>query len=208
MYTQLAETIRQSLSPTQPWEHHIFENVLTYNQIDEVLNADISDDRIMDGTRAAGEKNTREYITKENCHKYPALLGLILDLQKKTVREEVENLLGIDTSNAYVRLEILRDTKSFWLQPHVDIPEKLMSGMIYVNTTNESESLGTDLYETDAEGIPQYVKTIPFKHNTGVIWRNDSHTYHGVEPGKKISVDRRGLQINYVTFETDWRCIP
>ena len=205
MYTKLSDTIRQSKSPTQPWEHHILENVLTLNQIDEVLNANISDNRIMDGTRAAGEKNTREYVTKENCYKYPALLGLIIDLQKHTVRTEVENLLGIDTSNTYVRLEILRDTQSFWLQPHVDISEKLMSGMIYVNTTDEDESLGTDLYETDLEGIPQYVKTIPFKHNTGVIWRNDSNTYHGVESGKQISVDRRGLQINYVTFETDWK---
>ena len=59
--------------------------------------------------------------------------------------------------------------------------------------------LGTDLYDKDGK----LSKTIPFEHNLGYIFTGDD-TLHGVEEGKKIKVDRRGIQLNYVTFETDW----
>ena len=34
--------------------------------------------------------------------------------------------------------------KGFWLKPHCDIKEKLMSCLLFVNKHNESEELGTD----------------------------------------------------------------
>ena len=32
-----------------------------------------------------------------------------------------------------------------------------------------------------------------------------ANKWHGMEEGKQIQVERRGIQLNYVTFETDWR---
>ena len=100
---------------------------------------------------------------------------------------------------AWVRVEVLRDTNNFWLKPHIDIPEKLVSCMIYINQTNEDMNLGTDLYNENEEVI----KTIPFEHNLGFMF-NGQNALHGLERKKNIKVDRRGLQINYVNFETDW----
>ena len=37
--------------------------------------------------------------------------------------------------------------KVFGLKPHKDIPEKLMTMMIWANPNNEHENLGTDLYD-------------------------------------------------------------
>ena len=42
------------------------------------------------------------------------------------------------------RVEVICDRQGFWLKPHCDIKEKLMSGLIFVNNANESEELGTD----------------------------------------------------------------
>ena len=37
--------------------------------------------------------------------------------------------------------------KGFWLKPHCDIEEKLMSSIVFINLHNESENLGTDFYD-------------------------------------------------------------
>ena len=37
--------------------------------------------------------------------------------------------------------------QGFWLKPHCDIKEKLLSSLIFVNPFNESENLGTDFYD-------------------------------------------------------------
>ena len=105
-----------------------------------------------------------------------------------------------DFENSFVRLEVLNDTEGFWLKPHCDIPEKLISSLIYVNETGENVSLGTDLYDEDLE----LKHTVPFWHNFGYIFHGPNK-WHGMEEGKQIQVERRGIQLNYVTFETDWR---
>ena len=104
--------------------------------------------------------------------------------------------------DAYIRLEVLNDTEGFYLKPHCDIPEKLISSLIYVNQTAENISLGTDLYLPHNEKF-SLIKTVPFWHNYGYIFHGPNK-WHGMAPGKKIQVERRGIQLNYVTFETDW----
>ena len=126
---------------------------------------------------------------------------LIDEMRTVRVRECIAQMVGNKNSfeGSFVRLEILRDTKSFWLKPHCDIPEKLISSLIYINDTDEYKSLGTDLYDEDLN----HVRTIPFLHNLGYIF-SGPNKWHGVEPNKIIKVDRRGIQLNYVTFQTDW----
>ena len=104
-----------------------------------------------------------------------------------------------DFAGSFVRLEVLNDVEGFWLKPHCDIPEKLISSLIYVNKTSESINLGTDLYNEDLE----FVKTVPFWHNYGYIFHGPNK-WHGMNKGKNIKVERRGIQLNYVTFQTDW----
>ena len=39
-------------------------------------------------------------------------------------------LIKKDLSNSYVRIEVICDRQGFWLKPHCDIKEKLISGLI------------------------------------------------------------------------------
>ena len=123
-------------------------------------------------------------------------------MQGLPVRKEFAKLVGNkdNFANSYVRVEILNDTKGFYLKPHCDIPEKLISSLIYVNQTAENVSLGTDLYDENLK----LVKTIPFWHNYGYVFHGPNK-WHGMEEGKEIQVERRGIQLNYVTFKTDWK---
>ena len=126
----------------------------------------------------------------------------IKELQSEPIRKMIADMVGNKNNfeGSYVRLEVLNDTHGFWLKPHCDIPEKLISSLIYINDTAEDITLGTDLYNEKLE----LVDTVPFWHNFGYVFHGPNK-WHGMEKGKTIRTERRGIQINYVTFETDWK---
>ena len=209
----------QSKKHEFPFDHWEYHNALTDGAIDEVIKADIPDvskhNLSYDGTRAidggaaefregiaSGGKaiKFRSFITKENASQFPNLVKFINELQSKKTHQTLSKMINRDLSNAYVRVEVICDREGFWLKPHCDIKEKLMSGLIFVNNANESEDLGTDFYNDKLEKV----KTVPYKNNYGYFFTSGPNTWHGMEK-KKIIKERRCVQVNYVTFETDWK---
>ena len=204
---------------TEPFDHWELNKPLTEEQISEIINADIanpSDHNLnYDGTRAidGGEGNFRQgiadggkalkfrcFVTKENTNNFPHLTKFIQELQSKETTNRVSELTGKNLSNSYVRIEVICDRQGFWLKPHCDIKEKLLSCLLFVNKHNESEDLGTDFYDSKLKKI----KTLPYKDNYGYFFTSGPNTWHGMEK-KEIKKERRCLQVNYVSFKTDWK---
>ena len=202
-----------------PFDHWEYDNALSEGAIKEIVEADIPDvskhNLSYDGTRAidggaakfregiaTGGKATkfRCFITKENSSEFPNLVKFINELQAKETHQEISKMIKKDLSNSYVRVEVICDREGFWLKPHCDIKEKLMSGLIFINNENESEDLGTDFYNEKMEKV----KTVPYRHNYGYLFTSGPNTWHGMEK-KKIVKERRCIQVNYVTFKTDWK---
>jgi len=202
-----------------PFSHWELNKPLTEGQIKEIINAEIANPKEhnlnYDGTRAidGGEGQFREgiadggkalkfrcFITKENSKQFPELIKFIQELQNKKTHEKISELINKDLSNSYVRVEVICDREGFWLKPHCDIKEKLMSCLLFVNKHNESEDLGTDFYDNDLK----LVKTLPYRDNYGYFFSSGPNTWHGMEK-KEIKKERRCLQVNYVTFQTDWK---
>ena len=202
-----------------PFTHWELNKPLTDLQIEEIIKADIEDPSKhninYDGTRAidGGEGIFREgiasggdalkfrcFITKDNATNFPNLTKFINELQSKETYEKVSKLINKDLSNSHVRVEIICDRKGFWLKPHCDIKEKLISCLLFVNKFNEDESLGTDFYDKDFKKA----KTMPYRDNYGYFFSSGPNTWHGMEK-KDIVKERRCLQVNYVTFKTDWK---
>ena len=202
-----------------PFQHFEINEPLTEEAIKEISNAEIADPRNenlkYDGTRAldGGDgafrsgikdggkaKKLRCYVTKENSNQFPNLTKLIEELRSEKVHKKIGSLIGKDLSNSYVRLEVICDREGFWLKPHCDIKEKLMSSIIFINLHNESENLGTDFYDKNLK----LVKTVPYKHNYGYFFTSGPDSWHGMEK-KEIKKERRCIQVNYVTFPTDWK---
>ena len=211
------ETRLKSFS--DPFKHYEINQPLTNDAINEICNADIADPKKenlnYDGTRAldGGEgsyragikdggkaKKLRCYVTKENTNQFPHLVKFIEELRSPEVYKKIGSLIGKDLSNSYVRLEVICDREGFWLKPHCDIEEKLMSSIVFVNLHNESEDLGTDFQDKKLNKV----KTVPYKHNYGYFFTSGPNTWHGMEK-KEIKKERRCIQINYVTFQTDWK---
>ena len=160
-----------------PFIHWELNKPLTEDQINEIISADISDpskhNLNYDGTRAidGGEGKFREgisdggkavkfrcFVTKENSNEFPGLTNLIKELQSKKTHQKISQLINKDLSNSYVRVEVICDREGFWLKPHCDIKEKLLSCLLFVNKHNESEDLGTDFYNSDLK----LIKTLPY----------------------------------------------
>ena len=217
--TFLNSILNNSKEHNDPFQHWELNEPLSKDAINEIIKADIPDlnqlDLKYDGTRAidGGAPEFREgipsggkaikfrcFITKENTQKFPALTNLIHELQSKETHSKISSLINKDLSNSYVRIEVICDRKGFWLKPHCDIKEKLVSCLLFVNEFNESESLGTDLYNEKLEKV----KTVPYKNNYGYFFTSGPNTWHGMEE-KEIVKERRCLQVNYVSFPTDWK---
>ena len=202
----------------KPFEHWELNKPLTDGQINEIINAEIDNpiehDLNYDGTRAidGGEGQFREgitdggkalkfrcFITKENSNNFPNLTKFINELQNKNTYENISKLIDKDLSKSFVRVEVICDRAGFWLKPHCDIKEKLMSCLLFVNKHNESEELGTDFYDNNLNKV----KTLPYRDNYGYFFSSGPNTWHGMEK-KEIVKERRCLQVNYVSFQTDW----
>ena len=217
--TFLNTILNNSKKHNFPFDHWEYSNALSDDAIEEIVKADIPDVKKhnlnYDGTRAidGGAAEFREgiasggkaikfrcFVTKENETKFPNLVKFIKELQSKRVYETVSKMINKDLKNSYVRLEVICDREGFWLKPHCDIKEKLMSCLLFVNKHNESEDLGTDFYDNNLK----LIKTLPYKDNYGYFFSSGPDTWHGMEK-KEIIKERRCLQVNYVTFETDWK---
>ena len=201
-----------------PFKHWELNEPLSKEAINEIINADIANPNEhkleYDGTRAidGGEGKFREgitsggkalkfrcFVTKDNSKDFPGLTKFIEELRQKETHQKISNMVGKDLSNSFVRVEVICDRKGFWLKPHCDIKEKLISCLLFINNKNESENLGTDFYDSDLKKV----KTLPYKHNYGYFFSSGPNTWHGMEK-KEIVKERRCLQVNYVTFNTDW----
>ena len=203
----------------EPFKHWAINKPLTELAIKEVCNAEIAnplnDGLNYDGTRAidGGEGKYREgiksggkakkyrcFITKENSNNFPNLSNFVDELCSKDVNQYISDLIKKDLSNSYVRVEVICDRTGFWLKPHCDIKEKLISCLLFVNKFNESEDLGTDFYDNELKKV----KTLPYRDNYGYFFSSGPNTWHGMEK-KEIFKERRCLQVNYDTFKTDWK---
>ena len=217
--TFLKSILNNSKVDNFPFKHWELNKPLSDEAIQEIIKADIPNvtehNLAYDGTRAidggaakfrkgiaSGGKaiKFRCFITKENAQNFPSLVKLINELQSKETHQKISQLIGKDLSNSYVRVKVICDREGFWLKPHCDIKEKLLSCLLFVNEFNESESLGTDFYNQKLERV----KTVPYKNNYGYFFSGGPNTWHGMEK-KEIVKERRCLQVNYVTFTTDWK---
>jgi hypothetical protein len=202
-----------------PFEHWELDRPLTKESVNEICKTEIIDLTKMkidyDGTRAidGGEGKFREgikeggeaikfrcFVDKDNSKNFSHLTNLIEELRSKATYQFISDLIKKDLTNSYVRAEIICDRQGFWLKPHCDIKEKLISGLIFANPFNESENLGTDFYDKKLNKV----KTVPYKDNYGFFFTSGPNTWHGMEK-KEIEKERRCLQFNYVTFPTDWK---
>jgi hypothetical protein len=145
------------------------------------------------GARSCTNK-FRKFVTRVET---PELAKMFEDWQHDDCREYFTNISGNDCSTGHLRIELCMDGPGFYLDRHIDIPEKLITLQVYLGEGNDT--WGTSIY--DAQHKLFY--TNEFRHNTGWMSFGGSPLIHGVEKNAQVDGARRSIIINYVVG--DWK---
>lgn len=191
---------RNATVKTKPYTHWLFENALPLQMCKDIISLPI---------KPAGEYDThgkrdshnelRRFLSPEIQKEYDVFTDLAGVFQNREVIQSLETLCHVSFSGSYLRIEYCQDKNGFWLEPHMDIKEKLITIQIYLNTSADADTLGTDIYNADKS----HFGTAPSRINQGMIFvPKEPNSFHGFEK-RKILDTRRSLIINYVT--DDWR---
>lgn len=182
-----------------PFKHYVFNNFFCDKELKEIDNIVLDEHSAsLDGARTTN--NNRFFVNKDNINDNYTLSRIVDFFLRDETIEMFEKESGKKIKGNYLRVEFIEDREKSWLEPHVDINEKLMSFLVYLNTTNECMSIGTALYNSKK----QYVKTVPYINNAGFYFFPSDDTWHGLE-SVKIKERRRAVMVNYCTFETEFK---
>ncbi len=201
--TDLLKTVSGNLekerSEHEPFNHWIFDKVLDEKTVDSLLAIPFKAPTIFDhwGKRDA-YNSSRIFFTPENCKANSTLKNIVNVFNNPDVISQLGNMVDVDLSKGKLRIEYTLDTGHFWLEPHCDIPEKLLTFLVYLSKDPDSHKWGTVLYNEDKH----YVGQAPYKSNTGLMFCAGENTWHGFRE-QNIRGVRKNLIINYVT--KDWR---
>lgn len=135
----------------------------------------------------SGKRDTNSYRSFVSHNNMPQML--LFDTPH--VRQFFTSITGADCMNGALRIELCVDGQGFFLDNHIDIPEKIITMQTYIG--DGDYEWGTDIFNDQ-----EYSHTVPFKHNTGWVSAHQNNVVHGVRKNK-ITSTRRSVIINYVT---------
>jgi|MGYP001141656825 hypothetical protein len=182
-----------------PFQHYIFTDFFCDKELADIENIKIDDHSAsLDGERASN--GNRFFVNKENMWSSSALNRIVDFFLRDETINMFESESNVKIRGNYLRIELIEDKEKSWLEPHVDINEKIMSFLVYLNTTDESPDIGTALYNNKKE----YITTVPFINNTGFYFYPSNDTWHGLE-SINIKERRRAIMVNYCTFKTEFK---
>lgn len=190
---------RNKQCSSDPFNHYTFTDFFCDRELADIASIKLqSHSASLDGARTTN--SNRFFVDKENMWSNSALNRIVDFFLRDDIILMFEQESGKTIRGNYLRVEFIEDKEKSWLEPHVDINEKIMSFLVYLNNTDESESIGTTLYNKDKE----YIKTVPYINNQGFYFYPGDDTWHGLE-SVDIKERRRAVMVNYCTFETEFK---
>ncbi len=193
--------LKNAVLETNPFDHWIYNKVLPIKIADDLLNLSINPPEISfySGKRESNN-NTRVFLNKENCNKYSCMQDVVDIFNNPKIILQLSNICGKNLTKGKLRIEYTMDKGSFWLEPHLDIKEKMITFLIYLSNDPNSGEWGTTIYNDDLT----FHSKAPYRQNLGLMFMAGKNTWHGV-PMQNIQGIRKNLIINYVV--SDWKSV-
>jgi hypothetical protein len=197
----VSRNLKNAVLETNPFDHWIYNKVLPIKIADDLLNLSINPPEISfySGKRESNN-NTRVFLNKENCNKYSCMQDVVDIFNNPKIILQLSNICGKNLTKGKLRIEYTMDTGSFWLEPHLDIKEKMITFLIYLSNDPNSGEWGTTIYNDDLT----FHSKAPYRQNLGLMFMAGKNTWHGV-PMQNIQGIRKNLIINYVV--SDWKSV-
>lgn len=152
------------------------------------------------------DNSLRTFVTPSTQKAFEPFARLAQALQQPEVAALCAATCGFDAEGSFLRMEYIQDVDGAWLKPHHDVPEKLLSMVIYLCTGPDAADWGTDIYDNDRKWFARTSADF----NTAAIFMPGENTWHGFEKRRIVGI-RRLFEINYV--HPSWRdkdqvCFP
>jgi hypothetical protein len=95
-----------------------------------------------------------------------------------------------------VAIRLVKEVGSVYLAPHLDMPNKPLTLLLYIAGNEDATTQGTSLYDFN-KAAPETLrlsKTLPFSHNSFLILPRTTESFHGVE-AHRLSRPRTTLHL-------------
>ncbi len=196
---KVSENLKILESKYEPFKHWLFDDVLPEETINELLKLPLPVPVIENHTgKRESQNKTRIFFNEKFCNKHLVAKNVTYIFNHPSIILQLTNICGRDLTKGKLRIEYTLDTGDFWLEPHRDIKEKLLTFLIYLSKDPNSNEWGTTIYNRDLS----FHSKASYKSNTGLMFMSGEDTWHGV-PKQNIQGIRKNLIINFVT--RDWR---
>ncbi len=188
---------------TTPFDYWLIEDVLPETACDAIAALPFAPPGapMFDGRRESNN-STRVYFSPENQMRFAVCRDVADAFRSSVVIGALERTTGRSLSDGRLRIEYCQDVDGFWLEPHVDIPVKLLTMLVYLADEPELHGAGTDIFDASPEH--RLVASAPCEWNAGLIFVPGHDTWHGFSK-RPIHGVRKSIIINYVT--SDWRAV-
>jgi hypothetical protein len=195
--------LRKAQWHRQPFNYWIVEDVLPETVCDDIgaLPFSPADQSILDGRRESNNAK-RIYFTPANQQHFSVCHEVADAFRNSRVTDALERMTGVDLTRSRLRIEYCQDVDGFWLEPHVDIPVKLFTMLVYLSDAPDLHDAGTDIYDASPEH--ELVASVPYEWNAGLIFIPGKNSWHGFRK-RPIRGVRKSIIINYVGPE--WRAL-
>jgi hypothetical protein len=195
--------LRRAEHRREPFDYWLLEDVLPSGVCDEIaaLPFPPPENAVFDGRREVNN-STRVYFTPQVRQRFPVCAEVADAFCHPRVIAAIERTTATSLADARLRIEYCQDVDGFWLEPHVDIPVKRFTMLVYLTDAPELHDAGTDIY--DATPAHDLVTSAPYEWNAGLIFIPGKDTWHGFRK-RPVRGVRRSIIVNYVGPE--WRAV-
>jgi hypothetical protein len=198
---KVTENLSKVISKSEPFKHWVYNGVLLEETVDELLKLNLPMPKIEKHTgKRESQNQSRTFFNEEYCYKYSVFNDIAQVFNHPSIISQLGNITGRDLTKGKLRIEYTLDTGNFWLEPHLDIKEKLLTFLVYLSKNPNSSEWGTTIYNPDLS----FHSKAPYKSNMGLMFMAGKDTWHGV-PKQNIQGIRKNIIINYVT--NDWKSV-
>jgi hypothetical protein len=187
----------------RPFDYWLLEDILPDWVCDGIADLPF---RPPGGAVFAGRRETnnskRIYFTPRHQQRFSVCGDVAQAFRHPRVVAAIERTTGTNLTGGRLRIEYCMDVDGFWLEPHVDIPAKLFTMLVYLTDAPELHDAGTDIYDASPEH--NLVASAPYEWNAGLIFIPGKTTWHGFTK-RPIRGLRKSIIINYV--KPEWRAV-
>ena len=195
--------LRNAEHRREPFDYWLLGDILPTAVCDGIAGLPFPspDGAIFDGRREANSTK-RIYFTPQVQERFSICREVADAFRHPRVVAAIERMTGTDLTYGRLRIEYCQDVDGFWLEPHVDIPVKLFTMLVYLTDAPELHDAGTDIYDSSSEH--KLVASAPYEWNAGLMFIPGKNTWHGFRK-RPIRGVRKSIIINYVAPE--WRAV-